>query len=89
MTPLQSEVSRATFAQRFHARVGEPPMTYLTHWRMLLASEKLADLQLTIAGIAADVGYGSPFALSAAFKRRYGLSPAAYRQRHCRFGGGA
>ncbi|MHA7270024.1 AraC family transcriptional regulator [Arthrobacter sp. HLT1-20] len=74
-------VSRGTLAARFRSIVGEPPMTYLTNWRMLLASELLANPQLTTAQIAAEVGYGSPFALSAAFKRRFGLSPTGYRQR--------
>lgn len=72
-------VSRATIASRFRAAVGEPPMTYLTKWRMLLASELLADPHLTVANIAEQVGYGSPFALSTAFTRRFGLSPSAYR----------
>lgn len=74
-------VSRATLATRFRTHVGEPPMTYLSNWRLLLASELLADRGLTTASIAARVGYGSPFALSAAFKRRYGISPTAYRSR--------
>lgn len=74
-------VSRATLASRFRALVGEPPMTYLTNWRMLLASELLAEPQLTTAQIATRVGYGSPFALSTAFKRRFGASPTEYRNR--------
>lgn len=75
------DVSRATLAARFRAGVGEPPMTYLANWRMLLASELLADPRLTTAQIAARVGYGSPFALSTAFKRRFGVSPTGYRDR--------
>ncbi len=74
-------VSRATLASRFRATVGEPPMTYLTNWRMLLASEMLADPRLTTAQIATEVGYGSPSALSTAFKRRFGVSPTRYRGR--------
>jgi AraC-like DNA-binding protein len=74
-------VSRATLAGRFRAGVGEPPMTYLANWRMLLASELLADPRLTTTQIAAKVGYGSPFALSTAFKRRFGVSPTGYRER--------
>ncbi|POH72720.1 AraC family transcriptional regulator [Arthrobacter glacialis] len=74
-------VSRGTLASRFRSIVGEPPMTYLTNWRMLLASELLANPQLTTAQIAAEVGYGTPFALSSAFKRRFGLSPTGYRRR--------
>lgn len=72
-------VSRATLASRFRTVVGEPPMSYLANWRMLLASELLADPRLTTAQIATQVGYGSPFALSTAFKRRFHVSPTAYR----------
>ncbi|WP_299166255.1 AraC family transcriptional regulator [uncultured Arthrobacter sp.] len=74
-------VSRATLAARFRTVVGEPPMTYLTNWRMLLASELLADPHRTTARIAGEIGYGSPFALSTAFKRRFGVSPTEYRRR--------
>ena len=72
-------VSRATLASRFRTVVGEAPITYLTHWRMTLASELLAEPHLTTAQIATSVGYGSPFALSSAFKRRFGQSPTEYR----------
>lgn len=74
-------VSRATLAARFRAGVGEPPMTYLANWRMLLASELLADPRRTTARIAEEVGYSSAFALSTAFKRRFGISPTEYRRR--------
>lgn len=75
-------VSRATLANRFRAQVGEPPMTYLSNWRLLLASELLSDPGLTTAAIATRVGYGSPFAFSTAFKRRFGVSPTAFRTRN-------
>jgi AraC-like DNA-binding protein len=76
-------VSRATLAHRFRASVGEPPMAYLTGWRMLLAGELLSDPRLTTADVARQVGYGSPFALSTAFKRHHGVSPSEFR-RHSR-----
>jgi AraC-like DNA-binding protein len=72
-------VSRAALARRFGERVGEPPMTYLTGWRMALAADRLRDGTETVARIAASVGYPSPFSFSNAFKRVYGLSPTAYR----------
>ncbi|WP_449373235.1 AraC family transcriptional regulator [Arthrobacter psychrolactophilus] len=74
-------VSRATLASRFRSIVGEPPMTYLTNWRMLLASEMLADPRLTTAQIATQIGYSSAFSLSTAFKRRFNVSPTEYRNR--------
>ncbi|MFI0235290.1 AraC family transcriptional regulator [Streptomyces sp. NPDC016845] len=72
-------VSRASLARRFTTAVGEPPMTYLTNWRLALAADQLRDSGLTVAAIARKVGYGSAFALSSAFKRVYGVSPQEYR----------
>lgn len=74
-------VSRATLAARFRQQVGVPPMTYLTRWRLTLASDLLDDHGRTLAAIAHDVGYGSAFAFSTAFKKQFGVSPAAYRKR--------
>lgn len=72
-------VSRATMAKRFTDAVGEPPMAFLTGWRLACAAERLRTSSDGIATIAGEVGYGSPFALSTAFKRHYGISPHRYR----------
>ncbi|MFF6988750.1 cupin domain-containing protein [Streptomyces sp. NPDC010273] len=74
-------VSRAALARRFTDLVGEPPMSYLTGWRLALAADRLRDTQDTIGAIARQVGYGSAFALSTAFKRVYGVSPQEHRTR--------
>ena len=74
-------VSRAALARRFHAVVGEPPMTFLTNWRLALAADLLQEPDATVGSVAAQVGYGSPFALSAAFKRVRGVSPQEHRRR--------
>ena len=76
----ETGVSRAALARRFHALVGEPPMTFLTGWRIALAADLLREPGATIASVADQVGYGTPFALSAAFKRVRGISPQHYRQ---------
>ena len=72
-------VSRAALARRFHALVGEPPMAFLTAWRLALAADLLCEPDTTIGAVAQQVGYGSPFALSAAFKRVRGVSPRDHR----------
>ena len=72
-------VSRAALARRFTDLVGEPPMTFLTSWRLTLAADLLREPGATVTSVARQVGYGSPFALSAAFKRERGISPARYR----------
>lgn len=74
-------VSRASLARRFTEMVGEPPMAYLAAWRITLAADLLRQEDATIAAVARRVGYGSAFALSAAFKRERGVSPQEYRRR--------
>ncbi|MFJ5032379.1 helix-turn-helix transcriptional regulator [Streptomyces sp. NPDC088560] len=62
-------MSRAAFAARFPALVGEPPLAYLTGWRMTMAADLLRDGEVTVAAVAHEVGYEDPFAFSVAFKR--------------------
>jgi AraC-like DNA-binding protein len=73
-------MSRAAFAARFTALVGEPPLTYLTGWRMSVAADLLRDTETTVAAVAHEVGYEDPFAFSVAFKRIRGVSPSTWRR---------
>jgi AraC-like DNA-binding protein len=73
--------SRAAFARRFTELVGEPPIAFLTGWRLALAADLLQTRDTTIASVAHQVGYSTPFALSSAFKRAYGVSPNTHRAR--------
>lgn len=77
----EAGVSRAALARRFSELVGEPPMTYLTEWRLSLAADLLREPEATVGSVAQQVGYSSPFALSAAFKRVRGISPQEHRNR--------
>ena len=75
-------VSRSTLAKRFADHVGEPPLTYLTRWRMTLAADLLTDRETaTVAQVARAVGYTDAFAFSAAFKRTRGVSPSVWAAR--------
>ena len=78
---LASEVgvSRAALARRFTELVGDPPMTFLTEWRLSLAADLLREPGATLGSVAHQVGYGSPYALSTAFKRSRGISPRDHR----------
>lgn len=74
-------VSRATLAKRFAGLVGEPPLTYLTRWRMTLAADLLVEREAAgIAEVARAVGYSDAFAFSAAFKRIRGVNPSEFRR---------
>jgi AraC-like DNA-binding protein len=74
-----ARVSRATLARRFADVVGQPPMEFLTQWRVTLAADLILDPAETVASVARAVGYSSPYALSAAFKRVRGVSPHQHR----------
>ena len=75
----ETGVSRAALARRFTELVGEPPMSFLTGWRVALAADLLREPDSTVGAVAQQVGYGSPFALSTAFKRVRGVSPQQHR----------
>lgn len=72
-------VSRATLARKFTPLVGRPPMAYLSWWRMTRAASLLRDSDAPLTSIAHRVGYASPYALSHAFSREFGVTPGRYR----------
>lgn len=72
-------VSRATLTRRFTKLVGEPPLAYLTRWRMDLAARQLRETGNAVSSIAHGVGYTSEFAFSRAFTRLRGVAPGRYR----------
>jgi AraC-like DNA-binding protein len=75
-------LSRSALHERFVELIGQPPMQYLTQWRMQAASRLLRDTRATVASVALDVGYESEAAFARAFKRAVGLPPAAWRRQH-------
>jgi AraC-like DNA-binding protein len=77
-------ISRSALVERFTRYLSEPPMTYLTRWRLQLAARSLEGTPRGIAEIAADVGYESEAAFNRAFKREFGQPPGRYRSVHKR-----
>jgi len=75
-------LSRSAFAERFAQFVGQPPMQYLTNWRMQLATNYLRNGHESIAAVANRVGYDSEAAFSRAFKKVVGKPPSEWRDRH-------
>lgn len=74
------DVSRTVLVERFRGLIGEPPMAYLTGWRLRLAAEALRTTSKGVADIAAEVGYESEAAFNRAFKRALGSPPATFRR---------
>ncbi len=72
-------ISRSRLAESFTRLVGQPPMHYVTQWRMQLAARMLADSSAKVATIGREVGYESEAAFSRAFKRIVGVSPVLWR----------
>lgn len=73
-------MSRSAFAARFTELVGEPPLQYLSRWRMTLAAQRLRDDGAAIADVAEAVGYANPVAFSKAFAKMQGVGPATFRR---------
>jgi AraC-like DNA-binding protein len=73
-------LSRTVLAERFRQLLGEPPMAYLTRWRLVLGARALTSTSHGVAEIAAEVGYESEAAFNRAFKRQHGMPPARYRR---------
>ena len=76
----EAGLSRTVLSERFRHFLGEPPMAYLTRWRLRLGARALTATSQGVAQIASEVGYESEAAFNRAFKREFGLPPARYRK---------
>jgi len=85
----EAGLSRTVLSERFRHFIGEPPMAYLTRWRLGLAARALGATSRSVVQVASGVGYESEAALNRAFKREYGLPPARYRKEKARARAGA
>jgi AraC-like DNA-binding protein len=75
-------ISRSALVERFTRYLSDPPMKYLTRWRLQLGARSLERTSRGVAEIAADVGYESEAAFNRAFKREFGQPPGRYRSDH-------
>jgi AraC-like DNA-binding protein len=79
-------LSRSALGDRFSSLVGKAPMQYLTSWRLAMAEARLRRREGSILRIATDVGYESQAAFNRAFKREFGLPPAAWKRQRANSG---
>jgi AraC-like DNA-binding protein len=77
----ETGLSRSALADRFTLLIGEPPMQYLTRWRLALGARALKEGSESVMHVAQDVGYESEAAFNRAFKREFGLPPATWRRK--------
>jgi AraC family transcriptional regulator, alkane utilization regulator len=75
-------LSRSALAQRFSDLIGQPPMQYLARWRLQIAAQQLLAGDTSLAAIAGQIGYDSEAAFNRAFRREFGMPPAAWRKNH-------
>jgi AraC-like DNA-binding protein len=75
----ETGMSRSVLAERFRHYLDEPPMTYLTRWRLQLGAQMLASTSYSVSQIASEVGYESEAAFNRAFKREFDAPPARFR----------
>lgn len=76
----QVGVSRTVLAERFKHFLGQPPMQYLLHWRLLKAAQDLKSNDLPIKTISDQAGYDTEAAFNRAFKRLFGVPPGVWRK---------
>jgi transcriptional regulator GlxA family with amidase domain len=75
----EAGISRSVLAERFRYYLGEPPMAYLTRWRLQLGAQMLSSSSYSVSQVAAEVGYESEAAFNRAFKREFEVPPARFR----------
>lgn len=74
-------LSRFHFCTAFRHATGRTPHEWLVHARIGQASKLLRNPALNITDVSLAVGYGTPSAFAASFRKIVGISPSEYRRR--------
>jgi AraC-like DNA-binding protein len=76
----QVAVNERKLKQGFRQIFGTTVFGYLHDYRMEQAKQMLTEQKLTVAQVAHAVGYSHLSHLAAAFKKKFGINPSAYRR---------
>ena len=76
----RAHMSRRAFDRAFRAAVGESPLRWLVHQRVLRAQRLLEATDLPVDAVARRVGLGAAVSLRPPFTRQVGMSPQRYRE---------
>ncbi|MFD1951533.1 helix-turn-helix domain-containing protein [Sphingomonas arantia] len=75
-------LSRFHFCTAFRTATGRTPHDWLVGQRIARARELLGDRDRPVTDIALSVGYETPSAFSACFRKLVGVTPSEFRRRH-------
>jgi AraC family transcriptional activator of mtrCDE len=81
-----ASASRASLVRMFQKSVRMAPLEFLAELRLSLARRRLAATNLSLAQIAAEIGYRSESSFSRAFRRRFGMPPGEARTLRTKYG---
>ena len=84
----QLNLSYSAFRRLFKSSTGFSPRQFAIQVCLQRAQDLLGRTQLPVGRVAEELGFDSIFYFSRLFKRKTGLSPAAYRRGHRQGGGG-
>lgn len=76
----EAGLSKTVLGERFKGLLGQSPMQYCAYWRMYVAADMLRNDRQNATSVAYSVGFNSEAAFTRAFKREFGLPPAAWQR---------
>lgn len=74
-------LSQSHFMKYFKNTMGTSFIDYLNEYRLTMASRLLLSSESSILAISEEVGYDNLSYFNRIFKKRYGMTPSAYRKR--------